>query len=70
MRFTEVIGVGLLGGIGFTMSLFVAMLGFEHAPQMVDSAKTGIIFASLISATLASLWIILTYHYRKAIIPT
>jgi NhaA family Na+:H+ antiporter len=61
MRFTEVVGAGLLGGIGFTMSLFIATLSFEHYPHMVDAAKTGILFASLISATLASLWITLTY---------
>ncbi len=64
MRFTEVIGAGLLGGIGFTMSLFIATLSFEHYPHMVDAAKTGILFASLISAAFASLWIALTY--RKA----
>lgn len=62
MRFTEVIGAGLLGGIGFTMSLFIATLSFEHYPDMVDAAKTGILFASLISATLASLFITLTYR--------
>lgn len=62
MRFTEVIGAGLLGGIGFTMSLFIATLSFEHTPYMVDAAKTGILLASLISATLASLWIALTYN--------
>jgi NhaA family Na+:H+ antiporter len=61
MSFTEVVGAGLLGGIGFTMSLFIATLSFEHYPHMVDAAKTGILFASLISATLASLWITLTY---------
>jgi len=61
MRFTEVVGAGLLGGIGFTMSLFIATLSFEHYPHMIDAAKTGILFASLLSATLASLWIALTY---------
>jgi Na+:H+ antiporter, NhaA family len=61
MKFTEVIGAGLLGGIGFTMSLFIATLSFEHTPHMVDAAKTGILFASLMSATLASIWIGCTY---------
>ncbi|MFN3828120.1 MAG: Na+/H+ antiporter NhaA [Micavibrio sp.] len=67
MRFTEVLGVGLLGGIGFTMSLFITTLSFEHYPHMIDAAKTGILFASLLSATFASLWISLTYKKQPMI---
>ncbi|MBL4803936.1 MAG: Na+/H+ antiporter NhaA [Alphaproteobacteria bacterium] len=60
MQFAEIIGAGLLGGIGFTMSLFIATLSFEHNQYMIDAAKTGILFASLISAMLASFWIMVT----------
>ncbi|MGQ0648523.1 MAG: Na+/H+ antiporter NhaA [Gemmatimonadaceae bacterium] len=38
-------GVALLGGIGFTMSLFIAGLGL-HDPQLQEQAKFGILFAS------------------------
>ena len=41
-------GYGLLAGIGFTMSLFIAMLAFED-PILVDAAKRGIIAASLLA---------------------
>jgi len=41
-------GYGLLAGIGFTMSLFIAMLAFED-PTMVDAAKRGIIAGSLLA---------------------
>jgi len=44
------IGAGCLGGIGFTMSLFIAGLGLEGA-QLAD-AKTGILAGSAISALL------------------
>jgi NhaA family Na+:H+ antiporter len=44
----QVVGVGLLGGIGFTMSLFIANLAFGDAP-LVETAKVGILAASLIS---------------------
>ena len=49
---------GLLAGIGFTMSLFIA--GLAYAPVMLDAAKIGILAASAVSATagcLALIWL-------------
>lgn len=57
MTFKEVIGAGMLGGIGFTMSLFITTIGFEGQPDMIDAAKTGILFGSLVSAIAASIWL-------------
>ncbi len=45
----QIIGVSLLAGVGFTMSIFVANLAFFESPQMLDSAKMGIIAGSLIA---------------------
>lgn len=42
-------GVGLLAGIGFTMSIFIADLGFANYPQDLLMAKTGILLASLVA---------------------
>ncbi len=44
----QVFGVGLLGGIGFTMALFIAGLAFTSAEQL-DASKLGILVASLIA---------------------
>jgi NhaA family Na+:H+ antiporter len=43
------IGVGLLAGIGFTMSLFIASLAFPDA-AMLAQAKMGVLCASVVAA--------------------
>jgi len=47
--------VGLLAGIGFTMSIFIAMLAFTD-DRLLDAAKLGVLFGSLISVTLGLGW--------------
>jgi NhaA family Na+:H+ antiporter len=49
MNMPQIIGVGLLGGIGFTMSIFIADLAFANSAADLLMAKTGILFASLIA---------------------
>ena len=48
MTVKHFIGAGLLGGIGFTMSLFIAALAFED-PAMLTAAKTAILGASTLA---------------------
>lgn len=50
VNWSHMIGVGVLGGIGFTMSLFVASLSFEG--EMLGSAKISILLASTIAGLL------------------
>lgn len=47
--------IGLLAGIGFTMSIFIAMLAFTD-DKLLDAAKLGVLFGSLISVTLGLGW--------------
>lgn len=54
----HVIGAGLLGGIGFTMSIFIANLAFPAAPALVAASKMAILAGSLFAAVLGSLWLI------------
>jgi NhaA family Na+:H+ antiporter len=54
----KLVGIGLMAGIGFTMSLFIATLGFEGRPELLDSAKIGIIVASMMSALLGATWFV------------
>jgi NhaA family Na+:H+ antiporter len=44
----HIIGAGILGGIGFTMSLFITSLSFRD-PLMLDFATVGILIASFVS---------------------
>lgn len=47
----SMVGVGLLAGIGFTMSLFVGGLAFEEG-GLLDQAKLGVLSASVLAAVL------------------
>jgi NhaA family Na+:H+ antiporter len=49
---SQIFGVAFLGGIGFTMSIFVAELAFMGQPELIFQAKMGILIASLFSGLL------------------
>ncbi|NTV44959.1 MAG: Na+/H+ antiporter NhaA [Chlorobiales bacterium] len=54
--FKHIIGVGLLGGIGFTMSMFVTELAFSGMEEQLVAAKMGILLASAIAGVLGYSW--------------
>lgn len=53
----HLLGVGFLGGIGFTMSIFIAELSFPENREALRMAKSGIMLASLLSALAGYLWL-------------
>lgn len=57
--------VACLGGIGFTMSIFVDTLAFTH-PEMIDRGKIAILMGSTAAAILGSVLILLFSKSRKA----
>jgi Na+:H+ antiporter, NhaA family len=59
----HLLGAAWLGGIGFTMSLFIAELAFDD-PHHLERAKLGILFASLFSALVGLLWLTVSTRNR------
>ncbi|WXT99748.1 MAG: Na(+)/H(+) antiporter NhaA [Catillopecten margaritatus gill symbiont] len=54
---SQIFGVSLLGGIGFTMSIFVADLAFLGSPDFIFQAKVGVLAASLFSGVAGFIWL-------------
>jgi NhaA family Na+:H+ antiporter len=49
LKWKHIVAVGFLAGIGFTMSIFIALLAFDD-PTMIDDSKIAILLASLIAS--------------------
>lgn len=58
----HVLGLGLLGGIGFTMSIFIALLSFQN-PDYQNEAKFAILIASVLAGV--SGFLLLSLYSRK-----
>ena len=57
LRWTHIFGAGLLGGIGFTMSIFITNLAFTDQPEIINASKMAILLASLSAGILGFLWL-------------
>jgi NhaA family Na+:H+ antiporter len=61
LNWKSVIGVGLLGGIGFTMSIFITLLAFD-SETIINNSKLVILISSLTAGTLGFLTLKLSLH--------
>jgi len=57
MNMQHVYGLGMLGGMGFTMSIFIASIGFHELSTALSHAKTAILFSSLSAGILGFSWL-------------
>ena len=60
LKWGHIIGAGILGGIGFTMSIFITNLAFTEDPATINAAKMSILIASLTAGILGFLWLRIT----------
>jgi Na+:H+ antiporter, NhaA family len=65
LNWKQILGIGFLGGIGFTMSIFITLLAFESA-LLIAHAKIAILAASLFSAVMGFIWLKFTLKSKKA----
>jgi NhaA family Na+:H+ antiporter len=59
LKWKNIIGAGFLGGIGFTMSIFITLLAFDNA-DIVNNSKIAIIIASIFAGTIGFIFLRLT----------
>jgi NhaA family Na+:H+ antiporter len=57
LTWRHIFGAGMLGGIGFTMSIFIANLAFTEAPATITASKVAVLVASVVSGLLGYLWL-------------
>jgi NhaA family Na+:H+ antiporter len=62
VKWPHVVGLGLLGGIGFTMSIFIALLSFQ-LPEYQNEAKFAILIASVLAGICG--FLLLSLYNRK-----
>jgi NhaA family Na+:H+ antiporter len=57
LKWRHVFGAGLLGGIGFTMSIFITNLAFAGNAETINASKMAILLASLTAGTIGFVWL-------------
>ena len=66
LNWRHVFGAGLLGGIGFTMSIFITNLAFVGNLETINASKMAILLASLTAGTIGFLWLKLLGKPKEA----
>lgn len=57
VTWNHMIGAGLLGGIGFTISIFITNLAFEGQLELINASKIAVFTASLLAGLIGLLWL-------------
>jgi len=65
VKWKHIIGVGFLGGIGFTMSIFIDNLAFVSNPYNIEIAKIGILFSSFIAGVVGYILLFMAGRPKK-----
>ncbi|MBC7605504.1 MAG: Na+/H+ antiporter NhaA [Burkholderiales bacterium] len=65
LKWRNIIGVGFLGGIGFTMSIFITLLAFENQ-EVINHSKIAILVASFIAGIIGFFILKLTLKKQRS----
>ena len=57
LKWRHIFGAGLLGGIGFTMSIFITNLAFTGNAEVINASKMAILLASFSAGLLGFIWL-------------
>jgi len=57
LQWRHIVGAGMLGGIGFTMSIFITNLAFAGNAEIISASKIAILLASLTAGAIGFLWL-------------
>lgn len=57
LNWKHIFGAGLLGGIGFTMSIFITNLAFTGEADVINASKMSILLASLTAGVVGFVWL-------------
>ena len=66
LNWRHIFGAGILGGIGFTMSIFITNLAFSGNAEAINSSKMAILVASLTAGVAGFAWLRLISPGRQA----
>ena len=64
VNWKQLFGVGILGGIGFTMSIFVTLLAFD-SQTLINNGKLAILFSSLVAGLIGYTWLSFSLKDKK-----
>jgi len=57
INWLQFFGIGILAGIGFTMSIFVSILAFPDNEILRDTAKLSVLIASALAMIIGYIWL-------------
>lgn len=63
IKYQQIIGIGFLAGIGFTMSIFIANLAYADSQKLIEDSKFGILIGSTLSGVIG--YLVLRYFGPK-----
>jgi NhaA family Na+:H+ antiporter len=57
LRWGHIVGAGCLGGIGFTMSIFITNLAFAGQTELINASKMAVLLASVVAGGIGLMWL-------------